>query len=405
MRIGKYEVHFDALWNKQKRQKLENRASALSAKAESQPHDEPEYEEELPVQPDSAERRPQRSAAMGCFMAVLYVVFILSMSALIAGFGWISACDMLGLMKEDRAEMVRVSPSDSIVEVTNTLKEAGIIDYPWLFKLFARFSKAEETIAPGSYEIKVGWDYRAIVRAMRAGSPNRELIRVAIPEGLTQQQILELLDEKGVAKLDELREVARNHKFSYDFIEDIPHRENRLEGFLFPDTYDFYVGENPVSALSKMLSNFNKKFTADMRRQAADRGYSIYEIVTIAAMIEREAVHDEERPTIASVIYNRLNNPSNYPFLEIDATIQYALPEHKPVLSNADKELDSPYNTYRRTGLPPGPICCPGIATIRAALRPESTDYYFYVLDAEGYHIFSKNYADHEKAIAKSKAN
>ena len=455
IKIGKYVLHIDALWDKKKRKRLQERAAEKKRPPVPAPPDADEppddsddqnvspmqrrireerrareawaaaSKEPLPdgmtdVAPQEAAAKPpprrrfteprRRSPTAGCFMAVLYVVFVISASVLIGGFGWISASDMLGLMKEDRVATIRINETDSIADIAVLLRDAGIIEYPWLFKLYARLASVEEKkrIAPGTYEIQIGWDYYAVVRAMRPGSPNREVVRITIPEGYTQEQIFRLLESHGVTPYETLLSAARDHEFNFDFLEDLPHTDNRLEGFLFPDTYDFYIDESPTSAITKFLRNFNRQFTTTMRTTAINMGYSIHEIITIASMIEREAVRDPERPTISSVIHNRLGSPAAYPFLEIDASVIYALGEHRTALTRADLEIDSPYNTYLYPGLPPGPIANPGIAAIRSALRPDDTRYFFYVLDLTreetGWHFFSRTLQEHNNAIARNQA-
>ena len=148
-----------------------------------------------------------------------------------------------------------------------------------------------------------------------------------------------------------------------------------------------------------MLANFNNKFNSELRDKAAEMGYSMHEILTIASLIEKEAANDDERATIASVIYNRLNSDS-FPNLQIDASIQYVLPEGQIVTQADYYTVDSPYNTYLYEGLPPGPIACPGLASITAALNPESTGYYYYALGEDGRHKFSSTSEEHEAFVA-----
>jgi UPF0755 protein len=177
----------------------------------------------------------------------------------------------------------------------------------------------------------------------------------------------------------------------------------RLEGYLFPDTYQFYVGDNPESVFRKFLTNFSKKYDPSIQKYAAATGYSTHQLITIASLVEEEAKINAERAAISSVIYNRLKSKS-YPFLQIDATIIYCLPEHKTVLTNEDKEIDNPYNTYVKKGLPPGPICSPGLSSILAAVGPDTTSYYYYNLSGkgDGSHYFSRNLEEHQKNIAKA---
>ncbi len=350
--------------------------------------------------PPRRRHRPQT----GCLSGVLYFFFVVGVSALLAGFGWLTANEVLGLSKPEGVVTVEIKENETISEITGQLKEKGLIQYPWMFMLYANVSHAEEKIVPGTYTIDTNLDYIAIVGAMKKGSQYRSIVKVTIPEGFMMREIFARLEEKKVCSAAELMKAAKEHDFNYSFLKDLPKTDNRLEGFLFPDTYEFYVNENPVDAISKMLSIFDRKFTADMRQRASSMDLTIQQAVTIASMIEREAANAEEAPTISSVIYNRLHKPEKFPYLQIDATILYALPEHKTRLTNTDKELDSPYNTYLYKGLPPGPICSPGKSSLLAAVDPEDTGYYYYAINKEGKHQFSKTQSEHNKVVEEARA-
>ena len=194
-------------------------------------------------------------------------------------------------------------------------------------------------------------------------------------------------------------ESAANDKFNYSFLEDLAEGDaTRLEGFLFPDTYEFYVGMQASSAINKMLETFYYKQTAEMLQKAADMNMSIRDVVNVASLIEKEAANDEERATIASVIYNRIY--ANMP-IGIDAAILYPYPDHEGAPTAEMLETDTPYNTRMHTGLPPTPICSPGMASINAALNPESTGYYYYALDtATGSHRFFTNETEFNNFVA-----
>ena len=192
--------------------------------------------------------------------------------------------------------------------------------------------------------------------------------------------------------------MAANHDYDFSFLQDIPMGEaTRLEGYLFPDTYTFYLGEDPKYVINKMLVNFDAKVTDAIRQQIWDQGKSIGEILNVASMIEKET-DGTDRATIASVIYNRLNNPSGgtQGYLQIDATIQYVLPEGEIVSEEDYATVQSPYNTYLNKGLPPGPISNPGMESIMAAINPESTNYYYYALGDDKVHHFFTSYSEHQ---------
>ena len=258
---------------------------------------------------------------------------------------------------------------------------------------------------------------------MRAGSVERASVQITIPEGYECDDIFSELAARGVCSIEELEQAAAEHEFDYDFLTELPYGDaHRLEGYLFPDTYQFFVGDDPVNVLDKFLKNFDRKLTPELRavvddvnammeRKMEQNGFTaaeiaagrlnLHDIIIVASLVEKETAKTSESATIASVIYNRLCSKL-YPCLQIDATIQYVLPERKEILSNADKAFISPYNTYTNAGLPAGPIANPGINSIRAALYPADTDYYFYALGSEGVHVFSRTYYEHQEVLGEN---
>ena len=358
-------------------------------------------DEELDYEPrDYRPMRFRRDGKVGCLGGMMYALFVISVSIVLACLGWMAASDVLALNKEEHVSVVSIPEDFTVSQVADLLHESGIIEYKFLFKLFCGISDAEEKIDPGSYELSTNYDYRAIITKMHIGSETQESTTVVIPEGYTMKQIFEALQENNICKVEDLNEAAASASYPFAFLEDdniVEGDPKRLEGYLFPDTYEFYQGEQASTSINRFLNVFNNKITAEMRDKAGDLGYSLREIVTIASLIEREAANDDERAIIASVIYNRLNAGRK---LEIDATIQYILPEYKAALSIEDTQIDDPYNTYVYDGLPPGPIANPGIASINAALNPESTGYYFYALDVDaGTHEFFRTQSEHERFV------
>ncbi len=359
----------------------------------------------------------------GCMGGIMYFVFIACVSVVLACLAWMAASDMLALNKDEFTAVVtlpmsifssetvdtydeegnktgteRVTKAD-MDYVTDALKEAGLIEYKWLFNIFCKISTASEKVSPGEYELKSSFDYRALIQNMRAGSASTVTVDVTLPEGFTMRQIFQRLEEMNVCSYEELMESAANDKFNYSFLEGIEEGDaSRLEGFLFPDTYEFYVGMQASSAINKMLETFYYKQTADMLKQASDMNMSMREVVNVASLIEKEAANDGERALIASVIYNRIYAGMQ---LGIDASVLYEYPDHQGAPTAEMLQTDSPYNTRIRTGLPPTPICSPGMASITAALNPESTSYYYYALDtATGEHRFFTNETEFNNFVA-----
>ncbi|MBQ3356664.1 MAG: endolytic transglycosylase MltG [Clostridia bacterium] len=389
-------------------------------------YDEDEYDdaegdtEDAP--PPEKPKQKRRKRIVPLFVKVILYVVIVGLIAVGLGYGaWECAQDVLAFGRSDETLTVTVDSGDSLDDISHMLKEQGVIKYPWLFKLYCKFTDSETTIDPGTYVISYNYDYHALVNNMIANSPNRTTVRVMIPEGMTCAQIFELMEKNNVCSAEELKRVAAEAEFDYWFLEGIPYgADNRLEGFLFPDTYDFYEKDDPERVLDKLLTNFDRKFSDEAMEQLdvlngkiAERlrnaGYdddfvashllSVHDLINVASMIEKESAGVDESSNIASVIYNRLCSPAEYPYLNIDATLIYAIGENRP-LTEADKQIDSPYNTYTHTGLPAGPISNPGLSSITAALYPNDTSYYYYALDrATGFHHFSKTYEEHNQFL------
>ena len=359
----------------------------------------------------------------GCMGGIMYFVFIVCVSVVLACLAWMAASDMLALNKKDFTAVVTLPMSsfqsetvDTFDEegnktgtkrvthadmdyVTNALKDAGLIEYKWLFNLFCKVSTASEKVSPGEYELKSTFDYRALIQNMRSGSASTVTVTVTLPEGFSMHQIFKRLEEKNVCSYEELMESAANDKFNYSFLENLPEGDaTRLEGFLFPDTYEFYVGMQASSAINKMLETFYYRQTAEMLQRAADMNMSIQEVVNVASLIEKEAANDGERAVIASVIYNRIY--AGMP-IGIDASILYPSPDHEGAPTAEMLQTDTPYNSRLHTGLPPTPICNPGMASINAALNPESSSYFYYALDtATGAHRFFTNETEFNNFVA-----
>ena len=375
----------------------------------------PEEEEEYEPEPE-----PVHLLAPG-LRALLYVCCVLAASVLLAVAAWKCADDVLALTSPDEIVTVTVPENGTISELTEQLTEKGLVQYGWLFQFYCWFSHAEQKIDPGTYELNKVYDYHALVSGMIETAGERAVQKVMIPEGYECADIFRLLDEKGVCTVKELEDAAANHAFDYDFLLDLPYgAANRLEGYLFPDTYEFYVGDDAVNVIDKFLRNFRSKVNEDhytalnelnarLREKMRADGFNeaqitagqltMNDIITVASLVEKETAKTSESASIASVIYNRLCSQL-YPCLEIDAAIQYVLAERKDVLTNADKSILSPYNTYTNPGLPAGPIANPGMASIRAALYPADTEYYFYALGKSGTHHFSKTYYEHLEFLA-----
>ncbi|MCD7859953.1 MAG: endolytic transglycosylase MltG [Firmicutes bacterium] len=381
-----------------------------------------------PVHP-TRKVRPKRKNGYGLFgiphilSTAIWLVVVVVVGVTCGRLIWLCAADVLAFGREDSEVTITITSEDLLDfdNVVEKLYESGLIQYPNLFKLYAEFSNAEEEISAGTYVLNTIYDYHALVSRMSAGSSSRSTITVTIPEGYTCAQIFALLEENGVCTVEELEEYASTSEFaSYDFLVDAPRgNANTLEGFLFPNTYDFYIGSTAREVYIRFLNEFDAELdedllayldtlNEDLSARWRANGYSedyiaehqmtLYDVIIVASMIEKESANSGENYYVSSVIYNRLVSP-DYPYLQIDATIVYATGHTD--LTAEDLALDSPYNTYLYAGLPPTPICNPGINAIMAAFSPAETDYYYYVLDpSTGEHHFSTTLDEHNAFIA-----
>ena len=347
-----------------------------------------------------SKRRPKKRRS--AFGPLLYVIFVIGISALLAAVGWIAANDLLALNKPEHSATITIEDGATVAEVADILEENGLIEYKLLFRLFASFTHVDDVspnskLTPGTYDLDTSMDYNALINSMGRNSANRKETQITITEGMTLDQIFQTLEDAGVASVADLQDVAANHEFNYSFLKDLPTGDyHRLEGYLFPDTYQFYMGGDVLQILNKLILRFDEMFTEEMRKDAEESGYTVGEIVNIASMIEKET-DGTDQALISSVIHNRLEKPTSETgkTLGIDATILYVTGG-----TAVDVSLDSPYNTRLYPGLPPTAIYCPGIDAIRAAIYPDSTNYYYYALGDDGTHSFFRTLSGQQEFIA-----
>ena len=306
---------------------------------EAIPTEEPE--EELPEESDR-KVRPKQKNGYGLFglphlASVLIWIGIVAICGISLGrLLWICATDVLAFGREDRVTTITITNSDvgNIDAIADKLYNAGLIQYRELFRFYASLSSADEKISAGTFELNTKFDYNALVKGMSATSSYRESITVTIPEGYTCAQIFALLEEKGVCTVEELEsyQVQSEYWFLQGSNTDAQYP---LEGFLFPDTYDFYISDSAQGVFRRFLARFDDIFTDELRGYVENSKYSLYDIMIVASMIEKESAGSSENYDISSVIYNRLNNASAHPYLNIDATIVYAQGGKNDVIDDA----------------------------------------------------------------------
>jgi UPF0755 protein len=288
-------------------------------------------------------------------------------------------------------------------QIIDKLAEEGIIKNTFMFKMISKINGFDGTYKSGTHIISKELNYDSLMRIL---SSDPVTSKVLIPEGYTFNQIADKLYKDKLIAKDKFASAASNEKFDYKFLKGIPNRPNKLEGYLFPDTYIFDVKSGEKAILNRMLGRFDEIFKPEYYDKAKALGLSVDQVIILASIIEREAKEYEERRLISGVFYNRLKSKNPiHKKLQSCATIQYIFlnktGQVKPKLTDTDTKINDPYNTYMYEGLPPGPICSPGKDSIEAALEPETTDYYYFVSKGDGTHEFSTTLSQHQAAVKK----
>ena len=275
-------------------------------------------------------------------------------------------------------------------EIAEKLKSEKIIKNKIIFSLLAKYLDIEENLKSGIYEFNEKMNVKDVLVKLTEGGPP-PYIKVTIPEGLKITEIAEIFDKNGLCSKEEfLNEVNDVEKYKKYIFEDA----ESLEGFLFPDTY-FFEKENLTKNIEMMLINFTQEFNGVYKNYKGE--LKKYEILKLASIVEEEAQVQKERPIIAGVFINRLNLNM---LLQADPTLKYILPDAGYILTTKELEIDSPYNSYKYPGLPPTPICNPGIESIKSVIYPEKTDYLYFVAKGDGTHLFAKTFDEHLKNIS-----
>ncbi|HPO03975.1 MAG TPA: endolytic transglycosylase MltG [Bacillota bacterium] len=331
-----------------------------------------------------------------------FILFILIVLLLIVLSGWV--CFSIWMSKESgpsipgstETVLITIPQGMSTKSIGELLASGDIISDALVFRLKSRLEGYDGKFKAGEYSLSSGMTMDEIMDLLLEGHRNTQ--RFTIPEGYDLKRTADKLEEQGLIDREAFFKEIREGDFDYWFIDGLKEGSSRLEGFLYPDTYEIYINAGEHDIIDKMLSQFSKVFNEDRINRMNELGMNLNEIITLASIIEREAVISEDRPVIAGVFLKRLD--MGMP-LQSCATVQYILGEQKPVLSTADTKIQSPYNTYVNKGLPPTPICSPGIESIDAALWPETTDYLFFLAKGDGSHVFSVTYEEHIRNKAK----
>jgi len=297
-----------------------------------------------------------------------------------------------------------VEAGETAATIGPRLEQMGLIRDAGLFSLLVRYRGVDNALEVGEYQLSPAMSLDQIVTELQHGLAKGVL--VTIPEGWRMEQVAARLEEAGLGKADEYLALMRKHDYPYAWLGGRPEgAPDGLEGFLFPDTYQFPADAKPAAVIDAMLRNFDRRVTPELRRDLASHGLSFYQALALASIVEREAVKAEERPTIAGVFLARIDRGMP---LQADPTVSYAKgfdPQSNrwwtPMQQDESKTVDSAYNTFLHVGVTPGPICSPGLASIEAVAHPASTNYLYFVAKGDGSHVFAESYDEHLANVRK----
>lgn len=355
--------------------------------------------EEEEIQPVPQRGKPKHSGAKSTVKTVVWVVSIIVVSVGLA-FGVIFAgADYMGI-GFGRGEdcVLEIEKGTPTVKIAKQLKECGAVKIPLFFRVYAKLKHYDSRFKYGVYTFNNEAGYEALSKMLIEEGSSAESARVTIPEMSTVDDIAKILEENGVCTRSDFIEEVQHGEFDYDFVKTIPQEKvyYRLEGYLFPETYDFYSYDSKECAhlaVDKMLKTLDKKLTSAMREKISKSGYSFHEIMTLSSLVELEAGGaPEEMANVAAVFCNRLKNKAEYPKLQSSPTQKYPYGSGR-------------YDTYKSDGLPPGPLCSPSFNSIKAAIEPSKNyeGYYYFVTDAKMKFYYNKTLSEHNATIAKLK--
>ena len=376
-----------------------------------------------PVRKRKKRRKKKKYTNHTRTMGHVFLGVVLSVAAICVGvfLAWkviVGLMDYTGMAKKSHEADIVIDSTMNVDDIAETLHENGIIEMPWLFKTYINMKDEAEGVLDGEYTVNSTMSYSNIITLLKTVRQYTNTVTVMIPEGYNAQQIGQLLEENLVCRADDFEKYYRSKLEKYDFEEQITVTENRfyaLEGYLFPDTYEFYViddlpdkpsmdtSQYAKQAAEKMYSNFQNKITKKMYARAKELGMTFDEVVTLASIIQKEGTNEENMANISSVFHNRLENMYEYPHLQSDTTDNYIEDVIRPNIPSSSlalyENVITAYDTYTCEGLPAGPICSPGLEAINAALYPAETDYYYFLSSSDGVFYYASTVEKHEQNI------
>lgn len=353
----------------------------------------------------------------------IWIISVIIVGAMVSVFMIIGMNDLLAINRTSSDTVkVKIPKDPTLEQVADLLKSNEIIDEPIYFKMFAKFTKSADDFSQGTYELRKNMDYQAILTNLEGSTNRTDTVSVTIIEG---QNVLEiantLYDDGAISDKDKFLELCNSNNFDNDFsfLKDINNSDERyykLEGYLYPDKYDFYLNEDPESAIYKFLNNYESKinekqefsgydntYTVQKMIEESGTSYSLDEIMRIASIVQAEAANKDDMYYISSILHNRLSADSSMGVsnLGLDSTKYYPYRSESDVPNELGSDYVSNYDTYNKSGLPAGPICNPGMDAIKAAICPNDTNYYFFCHDKDGQAYYASTLYEHQANLRK----
>lgn len=367
--------------------------------------DDYDYDDDDDEDDKHAKRRRKKGGRL--IFALILVTFVISVAVLSAMFVITVSREILGLSRDDMEVSIEIPENSGTEAIADILAKEGIIEKPMLFRAVSKMKGADGTYIAGIHKVNPNMTYGDLIEALQEEAVNpREFVTVTFPEGIRLIDAAALLEENGICDADEFIRAFNSTTFGFDFedmIKASPQKFYKMEGLFFPDTYDFYLDEDPKNIVKKVFKNFDRKVTPNHYHRMEELGLDLEETLTLASIIQREASGSIDMKLVSSVFHNRLNNPDEYPMLQSDPTTNYVEEVIKPNMEIYSQSFCDAYDTYKGSGLPPGPICNPGIDAIEAVLYPRDTSYYYFCSNLEtGEFFFAETLEEHEANLVEA---
>mgnify|MGYP004464105979 CR=1 FL=1 len=353
----------------------------------------------VPPKGKKRKRKRKRNRLPGVLILTVFIFAVsICLSLVIIAFGK----DMLGIGKGDTTHLIVVQEGETTEQIAQMLQEEGIIKSPECFKLFMKLRKSNDTYIAGEHFLSPNMAYETIISKLTDyEEEEKETVEVTFPEGITIYDAANILEENGVCSAEDFIFYFNSGGYGFEFEQRLPVdtslKFNRMEGYVFPDTYYFYSNMDPEQVCQKIYNNFNSKMTDERYAQMEKLGLSLDQLITFASIVQKEAASVDTMTLVASVFWNRYNNQDVFPLLQSDPTSNYANDVIKPHMEVYDETIIDAYDTYKGAGLPPGAICNPGLEAIDAVLANFQSPYFYFIANINtGQTYFSETLEEHE---------